>query len=244
MNNVVVLPAANGFNEVASATDGPPEGVELRLLGPDDAEAVAELRARAFDRPLEPYCCGPRERPFIAAYLGLVGETFGVISRRRLVAVGALGLPGRSDRCRADTLGLGVTDRRYVCHLAGTAVLPGHRARGLHRWLICRRLDYALHRGRRHAVALVPVSNHVAWRHLIDHGLSIRRLGSSADAPYLLHRDVARRRIYDTDGDVICQPRDLMRQRRLLAEGYAGYRWMMIDGVPHIVYGRPVQGSA
>src|SRR3546814_6785779 len=80
-----------------------------------------------------------------------------------LIAYSALGLGGADHAEMAAALRL---DRDSFGHLASCMVATRWRQRGLHQWLIDRRIAYGLRRGLRHFAAMVSPYNDASWSNL------------------------------------------------------------------------------
>src|SRR3546814_8922997 len=90
------------------------------------------------------------------AHISGCGVTIGIFASEDLIAYSALGLGGADHAEMAAALRL---DRDSFGHLASCMVATRWRQRGLHQWLIDRRIAYGLRRGLRHFAAMVSPYN-------------------------------------------------------------------------------------
>lgn len=168
-------------------------GLSARMMTPDDAPAIRAFRAEIIATLDDPdfYDTRGETGDFVADHLGPVGITAGVFAGERLVAYGALGLPGEHDPNRGRDLGLPEDELPRVAHMA--SAMASLRGRGLHHWLIDWRTAAALAEGRRHLITTVSTRNHQSWGHLAAHGLHPKRRLHlpSGLVRLLVHRDVA-----------------------------------------------------
>src|SRR3546814_11629656 len=116
-----------------------------------DLPAVAALRAAVLAELAVPDLYVPEEPAFMPAHISGCGVTIGIFASEDLIAYSALGLGGADHAEMAAALRL---DRDSFGHLASCMVAAPWRQRGLHQWLIDRRIAYGLRRGLRHFSAL------------------------------------------------------------------------------------------
>ncbi len=163
----------------------PRPGLAARRLGPDDAAAVARLRAEVLAALPDPdlYVGEDDADAFVHAHLGsgagAAGLTIGVHDAAgALVAYGMLGLPGAGDpEHLARWIGAGSAGLAATATLASCMVAPAWRGHALQRWLTGARLALAQAHGRRRVVALVSPHNHESRHNLLACGLRITWVG-------------------------------------------------------------------
>lgn len=170
-----------------------PGGLTARMMTPEDADALTEFRHRVVATLEDPdhYRMAGEVGNFVADHLGEKGMTAGVFLDGRLVAYGALGLPGPDDPNRGRDLPLPPDQLPLVAHMSSAMVDPEMRGRGLHHRMIGWRLAVADALGRRHVLTTVSPRNHRSWGHLASHGIYPRRLVRVGDGlvRLLVHRD-------------------------------------------------------
>lgn len=171
-----------------------PPDLTARMMMAEDADMIRALRAEviaALDDP-DFYDTRGETGDFVADHLGLVGVTAGLFAGERLVAYGALGLPGENDPNRGRDLDLPAAELRSVAHMASAMASQTLRGRGLHHFLIDWRSATAIAAGRRHLITTVSTRNHQSWGHLAAHGLHPKRrlVLQSGLVRFLVHRDI------------------------------------------------------
>lgn len=179
-----------------------PDGLTARILDGDDHDRLADFRVRivaTLDDP-DHYRMAGEVGNFVADHLGDRGVTAGIFRGGRLVAYGALGLPGPQDPNRGRDLDLPDAELALVAHMSSAMVDPAERGRGLHHRLIDWRLEVAQALGRRHLLTTVSPRNHGSWGHLAVHGLHARRLVQAGGdlVRLLVHRDFVETPHFDT----------------------------------------------
>ncbi len=234
-------PDAEAEANADAEVDAPPAGLTVRML--TEAEALIALRRQVVAGLADGdwYVLEPDR--FVRAHLGGSGETVGLFAAGQLVAYAMLGLPrndGPPDPM-ATALGLPAAERGTVAHLASTMVLPGWRGRGLHNWLIRRRLARCAALGRPCVLSMVSPRNVASWHNLMRHGLVVRAIAPlEGDRPrYLLHRDLRRDEVYDPASARAVPLDNLDRQRVLLGDGYRGFGTAQDRGQVCVLFGRP-----
>jgi ribosomal protein S18 acetylase RimI-like enzyme len=197
----------------------------IRLLGEAELPQALALHALSLSLAAKPGLVKPDEPRFFAEHLQARGRILGVFEGETLVAYGVLGLPNPGGYNLGEDMRLPPYEFPGVAHLAGAAVRPDRRGRGLQRRLTAERLALAERFGRSHVISTVSPFNHVSWRNLIAHGLLVRRIASKygGHLRYVLHcklgeepalrRELAERRSL----------RDAEGQRALLEQGWAGF---------------------
>lgn len=196
-----------------------------RLLEEADLPQVLELHALSLALADKPGLVKPDEPRFFAEHLAERGRVLGEFEDGRLIAYAVLGLPNPGGYNLGDDLGLAAEERPRVAHLAGAAVHPERRGRGLQRRLTAERLALAERFGRAHVVSTVSPFNHVSWRNLTSHGLLVRRLivKYGGHLRYVLHRQLGAADGLDRARAESRPLRDSEGQRRLLDGGWAGF---------------------
>ncbi len=184
--------AAAGARLATLAADLPP-ALTARVLDGDDSERLHAFRlsvVATLDDP-DHYRMAGEVGNFVADHLGDKGLTAGIFRDGRLIAYGALGLPGPDDPNRGRDLGLPEDELPLVAHMSSAMVEVGERGRGLHHRLIDWRLEVAHTLGRPHLLTTVSPRNHRSWGHLAEHGLLPRRLVQVGGdlVRLLVHRD-------------------------------------------------------
>ena len=203
----------------------------IRLLGEAELPQVLELHGLSLSLAADAGLVKPDEPCFFTEHLGARGRILGAFDRGRLIAYGVLGLPNPGGYNLGRDLGLPQGELARVAHLAGAAVHPDWRGRGLQRRLTAERLRLAKSFARAHVISTVSPFNYCSWRNLVAHGLLVRRLASKygGHLRYVLHRESGAepelrrgqaviRRLHDADG-----------QRELLERGWAGFALSQSD---------------
>jgi len=223
-----------------TGVDAPPAGLAERVL--TEADAVIALRRQVVAGLADDdwYVLEPDR--FVRNHLGGRGETVGLFEAGRLVAYAMLGLPsgdGPADPMAA-ALGLPPGEQGAVAHLASTMVLPEWRGRGLHNWLIRRRLARCAALDRPAVLSMVSPRNVASWHNLMRHGLVVRAIAPlEGDRPrYLMHRDLRRDEVHDPGTAQAIALDDLDRQRALLGDGYCGFGTAQDRGQVCVLFGR------
>lgn len=195
------------------------------LLGEADLPKVLELHALSLSLADEPGLVKPDEPRFFAEHLAARGRILGVFEGERLVAYGVLGLPNPGGYNLGEDLGLPACELGRVAHLAGAAVHPDRRGRGLQRRLTAERLELAAQFGRAHAISTVSPLNYVSWRNLLAQGLLVRRLVRKygGHLRYVLHRQGGAEPSLCRERSVTRPLRDADGQQALLERGWAGF---------------------
>jgi GNAT superfamily N-acetyltransferase len=155
-------------------------GFDARVLGPNDAPSVLELRENVLsDLPARDlYVREDDERGFVAAHLGPSGATIGLYEHDRMIAYAMLGLPAADDADNfGHLIGLDSAERGRMSHLASCMVLPSHRGRGLQRRLLNARLVLARAQGRSRCAGIVSLKNHASRHNLMREGLMVVWVG-------------------------------------------------------------------
>ncbi len=170
-----------------------PTDLTARVLDGDDAEQLHAFRlsiVATLDDP-DHYRMAGEVGNFVADHLGDKGLTAGIFRKDRMIAYGALGLPGPDDPNRGRDLGLPEDELPLVAHMSSAMVESAERGRGLHHRLIGWRLEVAHTLGRPHLLTTVSPRNHRSWGHLANHGLHPRRLLQVGGdlVRLLVHRD-------------------------------------------------------
>ncbi|SMH52454.1 GNAT family N-acetyltransferase [Azospirillum agricola] len=224
-----------------------PDDLTVRMLDPDDHDRLADFRVRVVATLDDPdhYRMAGEVGNFVADHLGERGVTAGIFHGGRLVAYGALGLPGPEDPNRGRDLDLPEDALALVAHMSSAMVDPAERGRGLHHRLIGWRLEVAEALGRRHLLTTVSPRNHRSWGHLAGHGLHPRRLVRAGGdlVRLLVHRDLARTPVFDTGTAALVAVEELAgrpdlfeRGGRVWARVAAGEgaerRWFALCGLP------------
>lgn len=197
--------------------DGPP-GLHWRPLRPTDLAAMHALHLRSIEG-MAAQVVKPESEQFLASLLHGRGRVIGAWHDDALVAYGVLqhALLAEDDPRRL----LGLAADHPLAKLAGAAVAPDWRGRGLQRQLIERRLAWA------GAVALFATAapgNLASWHNLLACGFAVRALQYryGGHARYLLAR-VPGERFAPTDAAAqALGPAQLAQQQDLLARGWRG----------------------
>ncbi|CAO3423875.1 GNAT family N-acetyltransferase [Azospirillum doebereinerae] len=203
----VAMPQGDAARAVAGArltglARGLPDGLTVRMMDLDDSRRLTDFRVRVVATLEDPdhYRMAGEVGNFVADHLGDKGVTAGIFRDGRLVAYGALGLPGPKDPNRGRDLDLPEEELSLVAHMSSAMVDPSERGRGLHHRLIDWRLEVAEALGCRHLVTTVSTRNHRSWGHLAGHGVYPKRmLRVGGDLVRLLvHRDFQANPVFDT----------------------------------------------
>ncbi|MFD1627631.1 GNAT family N-acetyltransferase [Azospirillum griseum] len=209
-----------------------PADLTTRVLTPDDADRLHVFRLSVVSSLADPdhYRMAGEVGNFVADHLGDKGLTAGIFRGDRLVAYGAIGLPGPGDANRGRDLGLPEEELALVAHMSSAMVEAPDRGRGLHHRLIAWRLEVARALGRPHLLTTVSPRNHVSWGHLAQHGLYPRRwLQVDKDlVRFLVHRDVRVEPVLDTTTARLVPLERLSGQTDLFAQG--GRVWARLSG--------------
>jgi len=200
-----------------------PDGLNARILDGDDHDRLADFRVRivaTLDDP-DHYRMAGEVGNFVTDHLGDRGVTAGIFRDGRLVAYGALGLPGPQDPNRGRDLDLPDGELALVAHMSSAMVDPAERGRGLHHRLIDWRLEVAQALGRRHLLTTVSPRNHGSWGHLAVHGLHARRLVQAGGdlVRLLVHRDLAETPHFDTATAALVAVEELSARPDLFERG-------------------------
>ncbi|QXL83605.1 hypothetical protein [Comamonas sp. NLF-1-9] len=155
-----------------------------RLLSPEDADAVMQLRDQVLSGLPNPdlYVREDDERGFVQGHLASRdargGETIGVFDGERLVAYAMLGLPAASD---ADNLAhyfaAHTANPAHTAHLASCMVLEPYRGHHLQRMLLVARIALGQAHGRSFFVAMVSLHNHASRHNMMREGMRIGWVG-------------------------------------------------------------------
>lgn len=196
-----------------------------RLLGEADLAQVLALHELSLSLARKPGLIKPDAPQFFAEHLAARGRILGEFDGDRLIAYAVLGLPNPGDPNFADDLGLPEAEKPRVAHLAGAAVHPDWRGRGLQRRLTAKRLELAARLGRVHAISTVSPFNYFSWRNLIAHGLVVRRLivKYGGHLRYVLHREAGCEPALDRGAAAFRALSDAEGQRSLLERGWLGF---------------------
>ncbi len=190
-----------------------PDGLTARVLDLDDSGRLGDFRLRVVATLADPdhYRMAGEVGNFVADHLGDKGVTAGIFRGDRLIAYGALGLPGPDDPNRGRDLDLPEDELALVAHMSSAMVAPEERGRGLHHRLIDWRLEVAQALGRRHLLTTVSTRNHCSWGHLASHGLYPERLiRVGGDLVRLLvHHDVLAEPAFDPASAVLVAVEEL-----------------------------------
>ncbi len=228
---------------------GLPDELSVRMMDLGDSRLLADFRVRVVAMLEDPdhYRMAGEVGNFVADHLGDRGLTAGIFrtdgtGERRLVAYGALGLPGAGDANRGRDLDLPEAELPWVAHMSSAMVDPSERGRGLHHRLIDWRIVVAEALGRRHLVTTVSTRNHRSWGHLARHGIYPRRMirvGSDL-VRLLVHRDFAVERVFDTASAELVAVEDLAGRWDVFERGHvwgrvaagegAAARWYALCG--------------
>lgn len=209
-----------------------PDDLTARVLTPDDADRLHAFRLSVVAALTDPdhYRMAGEVGNFVADHLGEKGLTAGIFRDDRLVAYGAIGLPGPGDANRGRDLGLPEDQWPLVAHMSSAMVEAPDRGRGLHHRLIAWRLEVARTLGRPHLLTTVSPRNHVSWGHLAQHGLHARRwfhVGQDL-VRFLVHRDVRVEPVLDTTTARLVPLDRLSEHPDLFAQG--GRVWARLSG--------------
>ncbi|MFC4160074.1 GNAT family N-acetyltransferase [Chitinimonas lacunae] len=205
-------------------------GFAVRLLSPDDLEAIVALRREALACLTHPdaYVVEDDETGFLLQHCGAGGVTVGLFEGQILVAYAAVGFPAMD---HPDNLGshLGFAPERLgtVAHIASCMVRPAYRGHGLQGTLLKARFALALAYGRRHCLAMVSLHNHPSRHNMLKQAMRIRWAGELRCGSHLLRRQVLHldlRGRSDGAGPVEhwLGSDDLDAQRALLSAGWIG----------------------
>ena len=196
-----------------------------RLLGEADLPQVLELHGLSLSLAAKPCLVKPDEPRFFAEHLQARGRILGIFDGARLVAYAVLGLPNPGGYNLGADLELPAAELPGVAHLAGAAVHPDWRGRGLQRRLTAERLALARRFGRAHVISTVSPFNHFSWRNLLAHGLLVRRLTSKygGHLRYVLHRELGAEPTLTREQAQLRPLHDSDGQRALLEQGWAGF---------------------
>lgn len=233
------LAVAGGL--VAALARTLPPGLTARMLDMVDADAVRLLRHRVIETLDDPdhYRVAGEHGDFVADHLNTHGVTVGLFQDGRLVAYGALGLPGPDDVNRGRDLPLPDAELPRVAHLSSAMVDPNLRGRGLHHRMIDWRLAVADAIGRRHALTTVSPRNHRSWGHLAAHGVYPKRLIDVGGGllRLLVHRDAQAAPVFDPATASLVLVEELVGRGDLFARGEQvwcrlseGGRWFALFG--------------
>lgn len=194
-------------------------------LGEADLPDILALHRLSLSLASKPGLVKPDQPQFFAEHLALRGRILGVREAGRLSAYAVLGLPNPGGPNMGEDLGLPPAAFALVAHLAGAAVHPDRRGRGLQRRLTEERIALARASGRRHILSTVSPFNYFSWRNLIAHGLLVRRLKAKygGHLRYVLHRELGAEPALDRAQARTFALHDAAAQRALLDEGWAGF---------------------
>ena len=193
-------------------------------LGPDDLEAIFALHLIAIRAIGRPELVKPESKDFFRRILAGQGGAIGVVQDDALVAYGILQLELPSSEDARPLLGLKSGDS--LAKLAGASVLPSAWGAGLHSALIDCRIAEARKLSIRHLYSTAAPGNARSWANLIDAGFAIRAIIEKygGHLRYLLYRDLSTGISGDGKG-MWCDAADIVRQRLLIANGFAGTGW-------------------
>lgn len=233
------LAAAGGCVAEMAATL--PADITARMLDPADADTVRALRQRVIATLDDPdhYRIAGEHGDFVLDHLNTKGITVGLFQDDRLVAFGALGLPGPADVNRGQDLPLPATELPKVAHLSSAMVDPALRGHGLHHRMIDWRLAVAQRIGRHHALTTVSPRNHCSWGHLAAHGIHPKRLIDVGGGlmRLLVHRDALTLPVFDPASAALVAVEELAGRPDLFDQGgllwcrlTIGGRWYALAG--------------
>lgn len=194
-------------------------------LGEADLPEILALHRLSLSLAAKPGLVKPDEPRFFAEHLELRGRILGQREAGRLIAYAVLGLPNPGGPNMGADLGLPTAEFPFVAHLAGAAVHPERRGRGLQRSLTEERIALAARSGRRHVLSTVSPFNYFSWRNLIAHGLLVRRLKTKygGHLRYVLHRELGAEPEFDRTRARAFALNDAAGQGALLDAGWAGF---------------------
>jgi len=219
-----------------------------RRLHADDLPALRRLHdvvAAALPDPGMFRLFGGPDR-FLVDHVGARGESLGVFADERLVAYGALTLPGAGDLDNyAQDLGWAPVRAGRVALLSAAMVDPSHRRRGLHRGLIAGRIRRGLDRGAPELLVRASPGNTVSRRTLLAHGFAIVWLGVQAEGSlrHVMWRPIEGPAWQASEADPVrtvwIEAEDLGHQQQLLQAGWIGTRMREGDAAIGFIQAEP-----
>jgi ribosomal protein S18 acetylase RimI-like enzyme len=215
----------------APAPAGP--ALAWRALGPADVAAVDALHRSALATLADPAWVRPEETAFFARLLGPDGFGLGVEAEGRLVAYGLVQL--RLEPADAAALPWPDAAARPAAKLAGAAVDPAWRGRGLQAALARERLARGRARGIARFFATAAPGNVASWASLLHAGLQVAALGPRYGGlmRYLLVADDRR----PTGAAAVVPLADAAGQQARLGLGWRGTA--LVPGPPAALEFRP-----
>lgn len=218
---------------------------QLRVLGPDDRDALVAFRDSTFAGLPDPDAYVPEVAEFVDWHLGGDrGHTLGVFADNALAACAVLGVP----QARMPNFAADLPEPRpaldRVAHMASSMVDPAYRGNGLQRNLVAVRTLLALGLGRPDLLTRVAFTNPVSLANMLACGFAIRAvLVMHGDRlRYLMHRALAVGPWECVAGSEVVLPADdVDGQRAALADGLIGIGGRRRpDGTMALIYARPM----
>lgn len=205
----------------------------IRLLNQEDITQIIQLRRKVFVslKGQDCYVWEEKENEFLSQHCGKIGETFGIFSRRTLIAYAILGyhtMLEQEDLSSKIRFPLNENERGKSSQLVSCMVAPGFQGIGLHKLLIRKRLALSLARGYRHCLASASPSNYWSRKNLFSAGFYIHWMGMLPNPLayyYLLHCNLEGPLfIPNPDLSEAVLSVDREKQIQLLEQGYFGYK--------------------
>ncbi|AVO49773.1 hypothetical protein C6568_11295 [Melaminivora suipulveris] len=201
---------------MSAQPDGGAAQLLWRALQPADLPAMHALHLASV-AGVQAAIVKPESREFLQALLAGRGRVLGGWRGQELVAYGVLQhdlLPEDDQRAL-----LGLAPAQPLYKLAGAAVAPAWRGRGLQRLLIQRRMDWA---GAAAVIATAAPGNFASWHSLLACGLQVRAVVRryGGHARYLLAH--VSHEVPFGAGAREVDAQDLAQQEQLLQSGWRG----------------------
>ena len=213
---------------------------ELGFLSEHDAPQVLVLQGRVLAVAPKPLPLYVREERYFAECAAERGCIVGAWHDDRLIAYSVLRIPAEGEENYGDQIGLPADELTSVGHAAGSGVDPDYRGNGFQRSMVALRNDFALDSGYVHVCGEILPTNAFSIHNHFAHGFFLK--GFKVDRfkldVYLLHNDL---RVVPALVDEPTQEWDITDvewYRRMLDEGFWGFRLTKRGGDWHLTCGR------
>jgi hypothetical protein len=177
---------------------------------------------------------------FIRDHICKKGRIIGVISGKRLIAYRIIAFPGNDPSNLGIDLTLPKRERNKVAHLESFSVHPDYRGNLLQLKTLGPAIRIIRDFGYEHLCATVSPKNYPGLSNLLKGGLVIRGLKEKYGGKlrYILYQNLKKPIGRDTVHTIPLSHADIVGQKRVLEEGYYGYKVHRKEQGPEVLYGR------